>query len=327
MPVFIRRTFKISLKHMAPLTAADIRGNWATLLVPINPDESINFSQLETEIDQIISMNVDGIYSNGTAGEFYNQTEDEFDRINRLLAEKCNKAGVSFQIGCSHMSPVISLDRVRRAIPLGPGAVQVILPDWFPPTLAESIDFLRRVGEVAHPLGLVLYNPPHAKVQLAPEDYARILEAGVPLVGCKTAGGDESWYRRMKALVPGLSVFVPGHTLASGYRLGAHGAYSNVACIHPGTAQRWYHQIINDPDAALEIEKRIRAFMDTYIVPFITREGYSNQAVDKLMAAVGGWCDISPRLRWPYRWIPSSQVAPLRKAARELIPEFFPERA
>jgi dihydrodipicolinate synthase/N-acetylneuraminate lyase len=309
---------------MHPLGAADIRGNWATLLVPVNPDESLNFSQLETEIDRIISMNVDGIYSNGTAGEFYNQTEDEFDRISGLLAEKCNKAGVSFQIGCSHMSPVISLDRVRRAVPLGPGAVQVILPDWFPPTIAESIDFLRRVGEAAPPLGLVLYNPPHAKVQLAPEDYATIQEAGVPLVGCKTAGGDENWYRRMKAVVPGLSVFVPGHTLASGYRLGAHGAYSNVACIHPGAAQRWYHQIVTDPDAALELEKRIRAFMDTYIVPFITRERYSNQAVDKLMAAVGGWCDISPRLRWPYRWVPSSQVAPLRKAARELIPEFFP---
>ena len=309
---------------MDPLTAADIRGNWATLLVPVNPDESINFSQLETEIDRMISMKVDGIYSNGTAGEFYNQTEDEFDRVSGLLAEKCNQAGMRFQIGCSHMSPVISLERVRRAVSLRPGAVQVILPDWFPPTLAESIDFLRRVGEVARPTGLVLYNPPHAKVQLTPEDYARILEAGVPLVGCKTAGGDENWYHRMRTLVPGLSIFVPGHTLATGYRLGAHGAYSNVACIHPGAAQRWYHEIVSDPEAALELERRIRAFMDTCIVPFITRDGYSNQAVDKLMATVGGWCDISPRLRWPYRWVPSSEVPSLRKTARRLIPEFFP---
>lgn len=309
---------------MRPLSSRDIHGNWATLLVPINADESINFPQLEAEIDQIISMGVDGIYSNGTAGEFYNQTEEEFDRISTLLEAKCTQAGMAFQIGCSHMSPWISLGRVRRAVPLEPGALQVILPDWFMPTLPESIAFLRGIGEAARPLGLVLYNPPHAKVQLSPGDYARILDSGVPVIGCKTAGGDEKWYQQMKALVPGLSLFVPGHTLASGYRLGADGAYSNVACIHPGAAQSWYAQMKTHPDQALELEKRIRTFMDTQIIPFITGEGYSNQAVDKLMAAVGGWTEISPRLRWPYRWISESHVAPLRAAARELIPEFFP---
>jgi 4-hydroxy-tetrahydrodipicolinate synthase len=49
-------------------------------------------------------MKVSGIYSNGTAGEFYNQTEDEFDQISFLLAEKCNKVQMPFQIGCSHMN-------------------------------------------------------------------------------------------------------------------------------------------------------------------------------------------------------------------------------
>ncbi len=35
-------------------------------------------------------MNVNGIYSNGTAAEFYNQTEGEFDKISQLLVDKCN---------------------------------------------------------------------------------------------------------------------------------------------------------------------------------------------------------------------------------------------
>ena len=61
---------------MEPLQAADIRGNWATLLIPVNNDDSINYNNLGEEIDALIAMQVNGIYSNGTDGEFYNQTEE-----------------------------------------------------------------------------------------------------------------------------------------------------------------------------------------------------------------------------------------------------------
>lgn len=310
---------------MSPLSSGTIRGNWATLIIPIQAGGSIDFRALETEIDQLISFHPDGIYSNGTAGEFYNQTEEEFDRISELLAAKCRRSGTAFQLGCSHMSPMTSLQRVKRAVPLAPGAIQVILPDWYPPSMAEIIDFLRVIGDAARPIGLVLYNPPHAKKRLDPQDYGEIIRSGVPVIGCKTAGGNENWYKEMKTYSDNLSLFVPGHTLASGYILGAHGAYSNVACLHPGAAQRWYECMKTDPDSALELETRIRRFMGDHIIPFITREGYSNQAVDKLLVAIGGWSDLSPRLRWPYRSISADAVPFLHKAARNLIPEFFPE--
>ena len=128
---------------MNPLKSHEIFGNWATLLLPINNDDSINYSQLEEEIDTLISFKVNGIYSNGTAGEFYNQTEEEFDQINAILANKCNAAGIPFQIGAAHMSPEISLQRVKRAKQLQPSAIQVILPDWFVPTMPEIVNFLK----------------------------------------------------------------------------------------------------------------------------------------------------------------------------------------
>ncbi|GAA4317793.1 dihydrodipicolinate synthase family protein [Compostibacter hankyongensis] len=310
---------------MNPLKAGDIRGNWATLLVPVNEDESIDFSRLADEIDLILSMRVDGIYSNGTAGEFYNQTEDEFDRISLLLAEKCGAAGIPFQIGCSHMSPVLSLERIKRTVGLKPGAIQVALPDWYPPASDEIIRFLEVTGAAAAPVGLVLYNPPHAKKRLTPLDFAVISAAGVPVVGCKVAGGDAEWFAAMKRAVPDLSLFVPGHTLATGLRLGAHGAYSNVACLHPGAAQRWYRTMLTDPASASELESRIRQFFRDHITPYITERHYSNQAVDKLLAAIGGWSEVETRLRWPYRSVDPGDVLPLRKTCREILPEFFPQ--
>lgn len=308
---------------MMPLKSQEIFGNWATLLLPVNDDDSINYNQLENEIDIIISCGVNGIYSNGTAGEFYNQTEDEFDKIHLILADKCNRAGMPFQIGCSHMSPKLSLERLRRSVELKPSAVQVILPDWFPPSMPEIINFLEKIVEVAGPIGVVLYNPPHAKKQLKPEDFFSIKKAGVSLAGCKVAGGDANWYAEMKRLVPELSVFVPGHSLATGISRGANGAYSNVACINPSVAQLWYEMMLTDMTKALELEKRIQLFMIKFIVPYIKIGGYSNQAVDKLLAAVGGWTDLSTRLRWPYKWINQADVPELRKGCKEILPEFF----
>lgn len=305
---------------MKALSSKEIYGNWATLLLPLNANDSIDYPALEAEIELLIAQKVNGIYSNGTAGEFYSLSEAEFDRVSQLLAEKCNAAAMPFQIGCSQMSAQLSLQRLRRAVALQPSAIQVILPDWFPPGMPEIIDFLALMAQEAAPVGLVLYNPPHAKKQLKPEDFGQISAAGIELAGCKLAGGDEEWYAAMRKQE--LSVFVPGHHLATGFSRGAAGAYSNVACLHPGAAQQWYETMTNDLEAGLETEKRIQSFMNECMVPYL-RKGYSNQAVDKLMAAAGGWGPLGPRLRWPYRSIPENEISVVRAAGRKLIPEFF----
>lgn len=308
---------------MIPLQSHAIRGNWATLLLPVDADGGISLPRLAAEIDMLIAMQVDGIYSNGTAGEFYNQTEAEFDAVNGLLAEKCNAAGMPFQIGCSHMSPLLSLERLERSLALQPSAIQVILPDWFPPTMDEAVSYLLRMQQAAGPVPLVLYNPPHAKKRLSPTDFKTLRNAGVALAGCKVPGGDAAWYTDMLMQNPDLSVFIPGHHLATGIKAGAHGAYSNVACLHPAVAQQWYNSMFTDMEAALELETRIQRFMNTVIVPYITQHAYSNQAVDKLMAAAGGWADVGTRLRWPYRWVAEDDVVQIRKAGMDIIPEFF----
>ena len=63
---------------MKPLTSQQIRGTWGTVLLPINADESIDYARLGAEIDTLIAAGVAGLYTNGTAGEFHTQTEDEF---------------------------------------------------------------------------------------------------------------------------------------------------------------------------------------------------------------------------------------------------------
>ena len=311
---------------MKVFKATDIRGNWATLLSAWNADDSLDLGRIAAEIDFLIATKVDGIYSNGTAGEFHVQLEDEFDQISELLSEKCNAAEMPFQIGVSHMSPQISRERLRRIVCLEPGAVQVILPDWIPTTEAENINFLTSMAETAGGIGLVLYNPPHAKRRLRPKEIGRLVDEVPSLIGLKTPAGDDDWYAEMREHLSGISVFVPGHHLASGVKQGAQGAYSNVACLNPAAAQKWTDLMRTDLSAALEIESRLRQFMLQNVTPYVIEQGYCNGACDRLLALIGAWADVGGSMRWPYRSIDPSEADRLRPIAALLIPEFFIEQ-
>jgi len=309
---------------MRPLSHADIRGNWATLLLPLNADDSIDYALLDTEVDHFIASRVNGIYSNGTAGEFHTQTEDEFDRVNQLLAEKCERAGMPFQIGASQMSAQLSRERTRRSKALKPGAFQIVLPDRFPPSWPEVVAFLETMAAEADPIPLIIYNPPHAKRRLSPDEWLCIVETIPGVVGMKVPGGDDAWYHAMQPVMKKLSVFIPGHLLATGIARGAHGAYSNVACLSPAGAQRWYELCQRDPSAGVMMQEKILSFWQATVVPLITVHGLSNPAAAKAAAAAGGWLPgFNARLRWPYRGATEEMIRAIASAARAELPEFF----
>jgi dihydrodipicolinate synthase/N-acetylneuraminate lyase len=299
-----------------------IRGNWATLLLPIADDDTIDMSRLSDTLDRMVAARTDGIYSNGTAGEFHNQTEAEFDAIQDMLADRCRKAGIPFVIGACQPDPRLSLERVRRAAALRPEGIQVVLPDWWPVTSAEATDFLHMAAEAASDVPLVLYHPPHAKRVFTPSVLAEIVRPVPQAVGIKMGDGDAAWYAEARRHLDDIALYLPGHHLATGVAEGAAaGAFSNVACLSPAGAQWWTDLMRTDLAAALEIEGRIRGFMDRHIVPFARDRGYSNAALDKLLGAIGGWAETGTRLRRPYRWIDAEVVPALRAAALEAIPE------
>jgi dihydrodipicolinate synthase/N-acetylneuraminate lyase len=296
-----------------------LKGTLATVLLPIEADESIDFARLRDDLDYLAESGVDGIYTNGTAAEFFAQSEEEFDCISRMVAETCGRLGLPFQIGASHPCAQTSLERLHRAAQLHPAAIQVILPDWVPPHLEEARAFLERMAEAAHPVPLVLYNPPGAKRVLRPEQYAAVAKF---LAGIKVGLGDESWFAGMQQHAKEIAIFVPGHRLATGHSRGAAGSYSNVACLQPRGAAAWYRLMQTDLPTALQIEARIVRFIETYVLPY-RAEGYSDPALDKLLATAGRWGCCGTRLRWPYRGLDAAAAAHVGSAAREQIPELF----
>lgn len=308
---------------MKPLQGNEIVGIWGTILLPIQENEAIDWGRLNEEIAVLLESGLDGVYTNGTAGEFFNQTEKEFDMLSEKLAVAAELKKIPFQLGCAHPLPLASLDRVKRAKSFQPGAIQIILPDWVTPNRTELFRYIEKMASVADPVGLVIYNPPHAKKQLSPENYRDLLLEGFPIVGCKTAGGDERWYEKMRTLPQPFSYFVPGHLLASGMERGAKGSYSNIASLHPKAALKWYRMIQENPIEAKEWEEKLGYFLREAVLPLIQKEGYSDTAVDKFLAAIGDWAEIGTRLRWPYQGVPVTLAQEKRKLLEGILPGFF----
>ena len=302
-------------------TAPRLRGTWGTVLLPIRGDDTIDFGALDEELSVLLAAGLAGLYTCGTAGEFYTLDEGEFDRLNELVARRCDDQGVRFQIGASHMSGQVCLSRIARARDLGPCAVQVILPDWLPLSWPEARRALERMAEVADPAPLVLYNPPHAKTVLRPGQLADLASDVPALVGVKVAG-TEGFYRAIRDAAPGLAVFVPGHELSRARPLGVAGSYSNVACLQPAGAAGWQRQMEADPASGAELGERVRMFFERYMAP-LGAQGYCNTALDKALSAIGAWAPVGTRARWPYAAVPDHVVEDLKPQARSSLPELF----
>jgi hypothetical protein len=80
--------------------------------------------------------------------------------------------------------------------------------------------------------------------------------------------------------------------------------------------------MINDPDGARAFEARLLAFFQSHITPLVAG-GCTPLAIDKALCAAGGWCRMSPRLRWPYRSLDDETVRRLGAAARKALPEMW----
>ena len=299
------------------------RGIWGAVMLPLDVAGDIDWAALAEAVDILGASGLAGIYTNGTAGEFHTQTEAEFDRLTDLVAARAGAAGTAFQIGVCNSNPRVSRDRLRRIRGIGAAGAQFILPDWWPPSAPETERFVDGMQDAAGDLPLILYNPPHAKQRLTLAQIAALRARAPGLVGAKLPGGDAGWYADRRRLLPGFSVFVAGHTVAFGRPLGADGAYSNVACLSPRGALLHWDLAQRDPARAADLEARIREFLHAHVLPLVDSHGLSHAALDKLMAAAGGWGPLSARMMWPHVSAPADAVTRVATMARRALPEFF----
>ena len=127
-------------------------------------------------------------------------------------------------------------------------------------------------------------------------DELRFVQSAVPgLAGALPPPGGEEVYEALSPLREDLGLIAPIEEFASAWRWGAVGAYSTLVALHPGAALDHLVRTEHDAGAALTDERRLQRFAEVALRPLV-RRGLSPAALGKLLATVGTWCPMNPRV-------------------------------
>ncbi|HUI88017.1 MAG TPA: 4-hydroxy-tetrahydrodipicolinate synthase [Anaerolineales bacterium] len=165
-----------------------LKGIYAPIVTPFNPDESINYDVLKKLIDFVLVNGVVGLVPGGTTGEVYALNDDERLELFRAVMEYAKgRATLIAGTNSGATRDVIRLS--QSAEKMGYDALMVAVPPYSRPNQRELLAHYRAVAKSVS-LPIVLYNFPwRAGTEVGYEVLDGLAECQ-NVIGIKEASGE-----------------------------------------------------------------------------------------------------------------------------------------
>jgi len=306
------------------LTPDSLKGMWAGLPVPWTEKDQIDEGALRENVRRTCRAGAHGVYTHGTTGEFYAQSSDEWESVARATVEESNALGTLNQVGCTALWTGEAIRRARFAANVGADGIQLAFPFWLPLTEDQAVRFLKEIHTAVPGIPLVIYNTDRAKCPLTLSLLKRVLDEGIPLVGCKGVGSGPPLEDLIKR-APTVRFFVGENELAELWKRGARGCYSSFIYACPKFMLRYFQLCETENPEAIRIGNRLKAFMSEFVEPRWNR-GLFDTAFDRMFATMTGFLTGSLlRSRPPYESATLKDVEDCRAWFEQHLPEFLYE--
>lgn len=257
-----------------------VEGIVVPLLTPVNEREEVHYGQLEKLIDYVICGGVNGIFVNGTTGEFARFSMADRQKIVRIAVEAAD-GRVPVIAGVSECGTRRVLENVKAAEEAGAEAVVTTMPYYFPTSsVGEQIEFVRDVTG-ATKLPVLLYDIPsvigfHLTEELLDE------VCGIDnLYGIKDSSGEKASFDRLwKRYHDKLQIFVGAEELNHyGLKNGASGLVPSLANVFPKvlaevwtSSQKGDWETCKERCALVDEMNQLNRFSDSWMSPNIWRK-------------------------------------------------------
>lgn len=166
----------------------EIKGIITPILTPMNEDESINYVELENQINRLIEAGVHGIFFFGTNGEGYILSAEEKKKVLEVGIKAVN-GRVPVYAGTGCVSTKDTIEMSKMAEDLGADVLSIITP-WF--AAISQYELIKHYEAVAAAVKtpIVLYNiPARTNCSIAPETVATLADID-NIVGAKDSSGN-----------------------------------------------------------------------------------------------------------------------------------------
>ncbi len=155
--------------------SVDWRGYWPAVPTPFKESGEIDWSSYDALIDWYLERKMQGLFINGTTGEWFSQTHDERRQVAEFIAKKV--AGrVPVVIGVTTFTAKESIELANHALLVGVDGVCSSAPAYVKTLPDETVAYFQTLSDgINGPI--MIYNWPHGSgIEIAGELAERLAE-------------------------------------------------------------------------------------------------------------------------------------------------------
>jgi len=305
----------------APITQSRLEGLIPPLALPMHDDETIDIESLQRQAVWLTGRGANGLWVNGTTGEFHALTPQERSDVVRYVKQCVPPDTVLIaQIGTPATRSTLEL--AEAAVAAGADALAVVTPYYLRTDDQELRDHYSAIKRAASVPLLIYQVPLMAKTMMRIQSVVELAREGV-IDGIKDSSNDIAWFRsllvRMATETIAFRAFVGGGSLVDvSLMAGASGAMCAIANIAPAHCARLVEAGLRaDWDLASQLQNELIELVASLELP--NRPEWSGSlAAFKFVLAERGIIDTAVCAR-PVRPIDDAEARLLRATAIPLV--------
>lgn len=254
-----------------------LSGIFTPMLVPLDERGNLNESEFRRFINWLIASGVNGLYPNGSTGEFTRLTAEERRRIVQIVCDEV-QGRVPVLAGAAEANVKETLAACELYHSYGATAVAIVSPFYYKLS-AESVYAHFREIALHSPIDVTLYNIPMFASPIDVPTIQRLSEFE-KIVGIKDSTGDVAFMMRMiSAVRPNR----PEFTFLTGWDCvlvpmlvaGVDGGTNAASNVVPELMRRLYDLArAGQFETAMEIQRRILELFDLMLYQFEFPDGF-----------------------------------------------------
>jgi 4-hydroxy-tetrahydrodipicolinate synthase len=256
-----------------------LEGIFTPLLVPLDETSQINEAELRRFVSWLIEKGVDGLYPNGSTGEFTRFTPAERRRIVHIVAEE-TAGRVPILAGAAEANVKETLFACQAYADMGVRAVAIVAPYYYKLAPESVYAYFAEIARNS-PIDLTLYNIPAFASPIDVTTIRRLADGFPRVIGIKDSSGDLAFMMRM---IAGIRPNRPDFTFLTGWEavlipmlmIGCDGGTHASSNVVPEITRKMYDMYrAGDTAGAMQWQYRILELFDVMLnLPFEFPDGF-----------------------------------------------------
>ena len=248
-----------------------LKGLFPPLVLPLNSVGEVDFESLERQTEYLLAGGADGIWVNGTTGDFFALTDEESANIvAAAVKQTAGRVPVIAQVGEASTRRTIA--RAERALEAGAKFLAVVLPYYVEYTAGELKEHFRTLQRALGQPTIAYLIPQMCKVSLSLPSLVELAQDGV-IIGVKESSGNMDAFRQLNRKVREENLTLSCLNGSSGLMdvslsVGGQGLVCTVANLVPHLCKEVYRCAeLRDGNGASAVQNRVSELLNVMRLP------------------------------------------------------------